>query len=119
MKKSILAIVLLTSIGIVAQGQQVQPAKKRSVVINPAVIEYPRQTLTLYPNPASDKFNIDLPIKKGESFMLEIYGKPGTRVLSKKWNGEKIDVSTLPTGIYIVTLKRKQEVYSQKLLVNR
>ncbi|MCE6991762.1 T9SS type A sorting domain-containing protein [Dyadobacter sp. CY323] len=79
--------------------------------------------LRISPNPASQEIDIRFPERndraEGESFDLEIYSKPGSRVLAKKWNGEKIDVSALPAGVYIITLKRKQEVYSQKLVVNR
>jgi hypothetical protein len=79
------------------------------------------QPLTLYPNPANHVVTISLPEKiapaEKEQFELEIYGRQGVRVVGQKWSGQKIDVSAFPVGSYIVTLKSKKQVFSQKLVV--
>ena len=51
----------------------------------------------LYPNPVNDVLNIDI---KDEISSVEIYALQGQKVLSSKEN--KINVSELPSGIYLV-----------------
>jgi hypothetical protein len=81
--------------------------------------------LRLFPNPASQQIHISLSKitnqaeMSTEGFDLEIHSKSGSRVLSQKWSGEKVDVSVFPSGIYIVTLRKGQQYYSQKLVVQR
>ncbi|WAC14541.1 T9SS type A sorting domain-containing protein [Dyadobacter pollutisoli] len=78
------------------------------------------KNLKVYPNPASQQVQIELPETPGkEGFMLEVSNMKGQCMLSQKWNGEKLNVSQFQSGIYIVTLRKDRQYYSQKLVVKR
>ncbi|MEO6285704.1 MAG: T9SS type A sorting domain-containing protein [Dyadobacter sp.] len=73
--------------------------------------------LLVFPNPAKDWVEIKFEGKHEVDQVLELHDKQGIQLHTQKWNSEKIDVSQLPPGVYIVTLKQNKQVYSQKLVV--
>lgn len=75
--------------------------------INPAKNE----PFTIYPNPVSDLLHIeyDLPCRIG------IFNLQGVQVYSGA-NAPVVDLSLLPSGVYILELKTEQGSYRQKLL---
>jgi hypothetical protein len=74
---------------------------------------------SIYPNPASDFINVDLSDINKEIKQVAIYNLQGKMVLinSAFIPGEKIDISSLSPGMYMVKIDLEDEVYTQKLVV--
>jgi hypothetical protein len=75
--------------------------------------------ISIYPNPASSEINININNKTLKNIqILDISGKT---ILEKKINTLEnkftIDLSSLESGIYIVNLQTKKEVFSSKLII--
>ena len=66
-----------------------------------ATLEMP---IKYWPNPASDYFIIQLPNENFENFSLRIYSITGQNVFEKNFllQIERIDISHLPTGMYLL-----------------
>jgi ELWxxDGT repeat protein len=77
--------------------------------------------ITLFPNPASDKFAVDLP--DGIQFGLSIYSASGQMVKTVPifTAGEEMNVADLPAGSYFVTIKsnRTGKVNIKQFLIQR
>ena len=118
--KIILSGILIVAGSFKVQAQHVGSTQKKPLRINPAEIVYPTSSLVLFPNPASTEAAIKLdPAIQKEGFVLQIHNSSGVLLTEKAWTREKLDISGFSAGTYLVTLKRKQEIYSQKLVVNR
>ena len=78
------------------------------------------QNITIYPNPSSTQITIELCETPLKNTSLSIYNISGQQLISRLVNEPKteIDISNLPTGIYIVKLQTPKEVITQKLVVN-
>ena len=78
--------------------------KKISFINESSVESLIKSKLLVTPNPVRD----DLVIKGAESVKdaeLNLYSITGNHIMRiNSWNGESIDVSHLPTGIYIINL---------------
>ncbi|WP_299259903.1 T9SS type A sorting domain-containing protein [uncultured Aquimarina sp.] len=63
-------------------------------------------TVTIYPNPVSDFFTIRIP--DVNSYTISLFNLNGQEIMTKKLNtsllGNRIDISTLPYGTYILRL---------------
>lgn len=119
-RKIILVTVVLLLMSNFSKAQQkVKESKDKSLTIITAEVTYPKgyNRLTIFPNPAVDQINVQLNDKHWDGFNLEIYDWSGNRLISKLWKGESIDISQLNKGIYMLYLRRKNEVYSEKFLV--
>jgi S-formylglutathione hydrolase FrmB len=73
--------------------------------------------LTIHPNPSNDIINIE--IENPNNATIEIYNVTGKLVFSKEIDSkvEKIDVSGLSAGIYIVKVMQNSTVYYGKVMV--
>jgi len=73
--------------------------------------------LKIYPNPAQDKFTIDLSELQGDAFLL-VNDVNGQMVLEQKITEpiSAIDVSALPDGIYFVKVVGEKGVQTGKLV---
>ena len=71
--------------------------------------------ITMYPNPTSDFLNIksDQKISK-----IEIYDMSGKLVQTSKMNNEKVSVSKLPKGNYLIKLQTENGVVNSKFIKN-
>jgi len=69
-----------------------------------------KSTVNIYPNPASTFINIDV-INGHRVGMVRIYNTVGTLVKSLDMNGseKEIDISELPTGLYIISIEDEKE----------
>lgn len=77
-------------------------------------------SLNLYPNPATDLVDLSIKGTSADNFTLELYNSEGMRLLIQQpWDGRALDVSKYPNGIYVLTLRRDREIYSQKLIIQR
>ena len=76
--------------------------------------------LQIWPNPASHALNITLP-KETTQYTISLYSLNGTRVLNKVVQGNitALNISTLPDGVYVVTVADgKKVVARQKVVVS-
>lgn len=80
--------------------------------------ENSKNSITIYPNPASGKVFITGKLNS-KNYSAEIINTEGRKVKDTKVNEDgSVDISRLNPGIYFVTIKSENtKVYSQKLLV--
>lgn len=79
-----------------------------------------RSVLSIWPNPASNTLNLALPADN-KVYTVEVYSIAGVRRLSQrvKGNYNNLNISSLPDGVYIVTVRdNKQVIRKEKILVN-
>jgi hypothetical protein len=77
-----------------------------------------KNQLNVYPNPASEIVNIQLPENLTQG-RLSVYNITGQEVISLKIteSTQQVSVTELPKGIYIISLSAGSEKYLDKLLV--
>lgn len=77
--------------------------------------EIAQEEITLYPNPASDYFNV----LASQNVTVHLYNSIGQKV--KTVTSKRVDVSDLPVGSYIVEIcgRRDQVLFTQKLIIRR
>ena len=70
----------------------------------------------IYPNPTSNLINLNFvsPIIKFESILID---EVGNQVLIS--NQKQIDISTLPNGVYVLTIKTDTWQKSQKIIISK
>ncbi len=73
--------------------------------------------IKIYPNPASNFIYIDK-IDFNEDINIVIYNQIGQNILLKKVTSNKVDLSSLAKGIYIVEIKSNNWVSRHKLVKN-
>ncbi|PWV54292.1 putative secreted protein (Por secretion system target) [Chitinophaga sp. S165] len=76
--------------------------------------------LSIWPNPASNTLNIALPASN-KAYTVDVYNIAGVRRLSQrvKGNSNNLNISSLPDGVYIVTVsENKQVIRKEKIVVN-
>lgn len=79
--------------------------------------------LTIYPNPSKGIFTIETNTKNGISYTL--FAMDGKLVNPKKdinkggKISEKVDLSNLPSGVYIIQVDKDGQKISKKLLINK
>jgi hypothetical protein len=74
--------------------------------------------LSLYPNPASDVLNIRLPgsgFNNAEAIIRDISGKELSRTVIE--SNSPINISSLPKGIYSITIIKDGKLLSGKFIV--
>ena len=76
------------------------------------------KAVKIYPNPASNVINIDLPDSKGMDFSFEISNSLG-RSLLKVNNERKVNVSSLQNGVYVGVLKVGEETLVKNIMIER
>jgi len=77
--------------------------------------------LSLTPNPANNQVRLNInALANKEAVEVNIYNMVGQLILQKDniFNGANLDISTLPTGTYLVKVKTNDKTFVQKLLVN-
>lgn len=72
------------------------------------------QQITLYPNPASNVININLP--EEQSAFVSVYDANGRVVRTTKLVTGQVSVKSLPTGTYFVVVHGKNQIYVGKFL---
>ncbi len=68
--------------------------------------------IIIYPNPASDFLTINAKSKVEKISILDISGKK----INVKLEGDKIDVRSLPSGVYIIGIKTSKGRSIQKFI---
>lgn len=76
---------------------------------------------SVYPNPATSQLNIKYTGMNGSNITFELVNMVGNKVYSKKLESKsadlKLDISTLPRGVYFYILKSDGKVSTSKKLV--
>ena len=77
--------------------------------------------MNIFPNPARNEIHINLNNLAGEkNVIFTLVDLQGRNVLVQPYESSKlIDVSTLPDGLYIATLKGKEKEVSGKVMIKR
>ncbi|MBO4645902.1 MAG: T9SS type A sorting domain-containing protein [Bacteroidales bacterium] len=85
-----------------------------------AIQEHPSETLSLYPNPVSDEVTVALPASSCRTFHLALFDLAGRQLISKEIpageNEYCLDVSALPTGVYLISLFNEEMVLGGKVV---
>lgn len=74
----------------------------------------------IFPNPTSDKINIQIDNQFPEKFSINLTDMSGKLVYTQNYNSQQkisIDVQGFAKGTYILTIKNLQKNYSQKLII--
>jgi len=76
------------------------------------IIEASEDIYSIYPNPAAEWLNVEL---KGDvnPMRYDVYDAHGQTVMSAAWDNNRIDVSKLPTGYYILALEVDGNLFQQ------
>lgn len=83
------------------------------------------QNIQVYPQPATNHINISYPASTEKELMFKLSDITGKTILTKKlecnpgnntWN---IDVSDIQEGLYIYTITNGQDVFTNKILIQR
>lgn len=69
----------------------------------------------IYPNPADDFINIRL---DDEIVSVTVYSMSGQKIINLKTNNQKIDVSNIPSGSYVLEVKTKDAVITENFIKN-
>jgi hypothetical protein len=72
------------------------------------------EQIKAYPNPTSDFIYLDLP--EDEPSEYQIFALTGKLIMLGPISDEKIDVSTLPLGGYVLQIRSKNRVLVQKII---
>ncbi|HWB62827.1 MAG TPA: T9SS type A sorting domain-containing protein, partial [Chitinophagales bacterium] len=75
--------------------------------------------LSVYPNPANNTINIQMPELAGQHVNIAIANLLGQQLYNTNKTvvgTETIDVSTLPEGAYVITVRNGQSLYTAKLI---
>ncbi len=70
----------------------------------------------LYPNPGKEKIRLEYP--EGKQGSASVFNLSGQIMLQKEWAGNRveIDISTLPTGIYLLQVSTLDTTVLHKLI---
>jgi CubicO group peptidase (beta-lactamase class C family) len=72
-----------------------------------------KENITIYPNPAANEININLPLR--EQFQVMISNMQGQIILQKN-NQQKIDISVLEHGLYMMTIIQGKSRVTKKMI---
>jgi len=74
------------------------------------------QNINIFPNPTSN--TISMTIKDLQAQTVALYNAVGQRVLARQIKTDtQLDVSRLPSGVYLISIQTDKGVYSQKLVI--
>lgn len=75
------------------------------------------ESIKIYPNPVKDILNVELP-NSVKNFSLEINDMSG-KLISTYENENEINVSKLPNGVYLCTIKSDDETITKKIIIDK
>ena len=84
------------------------------IIVISGVNELEEGNINIYPNPVSSFINLDLP--DNQKWMATILDFTGKDVLIQLVDNKKLDVSALPSGMYMLQLQSEKLVYTTKLV---
>ncbi|GIV26359.1 MAG: hypothetical protein KatS3mg027_0173 [Bacteroidia bacterium] len=100
------------------ENRNILNADKRKVTNNPELVSVAQNTLPddikIFPNPASQYIFVNVPFNK---FQGIIWNTLGQQMLS--FQSPLIDISSLPQGVYILSILSDSQVYSKRIIIQR
>ncbi|HLV39447.1 T9SS type A sorting domain-containing protein [Xanthomarina sp.] len=81
-----------------------------------SVNSYNSNSFNLYPNPTSNGF-VNITSKTNEVIQVAVYDILGKQVLNNTVNNNRLNVSTLTSGVYIMKISQNGQTISKKLVV--
>jgi hypothetical protein len=81
--------------------------------------DMPENKLSLYPNPSSGRFIIDL--EDQESYTLQMFDLDSKLMadLGKVTNGGEVNISSYPQGVYLLRIGFDQQVILKKVIISK
>jgi hypothetical protein len=73
-------------------------------------------SFSVYPNPASSGF-INIASKNGSSINVKVYNVLGKKIMDTKTIENKLNISTLNSGMYILKLSQGRKITTKKIIV--
>lgn len=74
-----------------------------------------KNTITLYPNPASEVLNISGPDQPAQIQLIDLNGRV---VIDRQWTpGEVIEINSLAKGLYILRMQTENGIVNEKVMV--
>lgn len=81
--------------------------------------EFSSKSFKLYPNPTSTgSVNVISPNSSSEKIKVVVYDILGKQVISKTLTSEKLNVSSLNTGVYVMKITQGKATSTKKLVIN-
>lgn len=84
-----------------------------------STIDYSKLDFSIFPNPSSDKFTIELP-RTYNAMTMEVYNVLGKKIVEKQWSGLSnkltLDATSWSKGVYLVKLKSDNMVQTKKFI---
>jgi hypothetical protein len=87
-------------------------------------IPFNEDLIQIYPNPGNGQFMVSMKEETGSLVDVSVMDLVGQTVFSQRWdiqaglNLKKIDIHSLPKGIYFLKMQRDNSIYSKKLVIN-
>ncbi|HAB28378.1 MAG: hypothetical protein CMP05_06745 [Xanthomarina sp.] len=78
--------------------------------------DYSFNTFSIYPNPTSTGY-VNITSKTNDIINVAVFDILGKQVLNNTVNNNRLDVSTLTTGVYIMKISQNGQVLTKKLVV--
>lgn len=87
-------------------------------VMGSGIVEHANRQLEVYPNPSSDFIRLSHDFASSDFSQVKIFNGSGEVMQSvPNYQGEKIDVSQLAAGVYVVQLQSEDNFISNKLTI--
>jgi uncharacterized delta-60 repeat protein len=74
------------------------------------------QTISIYPNPATNILNIELPNQNLKNCQANIYSYNGSLLKTETLNNQTIDIANLPQGLYFIEILNNGNRYFSKFM---
>ncbi len=79
-------------------------------------LNYPKNALSVYPNPSYKSLNFELENKLNQDMHVQVINLKGQLVLSRKQKSKEVDVSGLSNGCYILTVQINNNLYTAEFI---
>jgi len=81
--------------------------------------DFNKKSFSVYPNPTNTgSVNVVSSQSSNGKLNVAVYDVLGKQVISTKMNSEKLDVSSLNTGVYIMKITQGKAISTKKLVIN-
>ncbi|MFN1215519.1 S8 family serine peptidase [Chryseobacterium kwangjuense] len=103
---------------LIVTGKAASAAKNASKDVKEILEVKTGSIIGVYPNPAKNEINIHLEAKDGKSLRLNVFDASGKQVISQNATDgvNKIDISHIPAGSYILTVDGGKEKLTEKFI---
>lgn len=75
--------------------------------------------ISIYPNPACDYLNVNIPESRDKKTMIAIYDLLGNKLLTEEFTGVNINLTAIPCGMYLLEVRSQAWKASKKFVLCR